>query len=458
MDFKNSNNKLLERTFSCSINKIKQEYDSDEECNKYGEITGGAMMEDKFNKGLPMRSQYFNKKKTNNGDDENSYNLAFNYNKKLKNLQYNDRNVENYADINMGMKPLTHQINPTYITNIGLEKLGSLCYLTIMENENNNNTNIIINNYGLYSIFSALHCISKEITYNDTKKFFDFPDKKLLRDSMLKLKKNINISNHIKTENFLIYGNNIPFNNNNLSKISDMCEIIRVNIKDAKNEAEKMSYVVNTFMNTNLKNPVTQQNIENLQVMFMITSVIHPVWTIAFDKIIIFNNRHYLYSKNRKTKYYENSDLTMIELECFDGSICFGFINNMKKKVILDNTKIHNYIDNMKEIVLGETVIPAIKTDLKIRYNNILKKTGLKSVFHKITTDEVFLEGDVVLHDVIQNVKIIIDNDNINKNNENNENSEIKTTKKFILEDKFEFYVRVKKTNTIIYNGYMYNI
>jgi hypothetical protein len=79
---------------------------------------------------------------------------------------------------------------------------------------------------------------------------------------------------------------------------------------------------------------------------------------------------------------------------------------------------------------------------------------GLNTIFHKITSKELFPEGNVKIHDIIQNVKIIID-DASYKEVDNSRGYH--SIRKFIADRPFFYYFRATKTNTILFNGF-YNI
>ena len=75
-----------------------------------------------------------------------------------------------------------------------------------------------------------------------------------------------------------------------------------------------------------------------------------------------------------------------------------------------------------------------------MRYNTVLKNIGLKSIFIKLNS-QLFPEG-VVLQDIVQNVKIIIDNANYKSSNSHKKGG-YKTTRKFIANKPFIYYFRL---------------
>jgi serine protease inhibitor len=486
-NFQNVNNK--KRNHNMNIDRLCMERDFeksnfDSDCSVasdnssviMGEITGGSMKNDQINKGMPMRSQY-NQKKTIY--DANKY-LDFNlYDKKpSKNkIGYNEsNNYSSFADISSSMTPMTQQISPMYILNNSMENFGSKMFEEIFKNlflsQTQSNNSFIVCTFGLYSLFSSIYLVSDNITENETKKFFNLPNKNILEDSLLKLTKNIkslkSINNMINIQNLFIYGNNIPHREDILQSISPFATIACVNISDPQKESAKLTYIINKLMGTNMRNPITSLNIENLQIMLMTTAVIHPVWSTPFDgtgKGIFFGyegekKQNYLISRGKVFPYFEDNEHQLLEIKCGDGSLMFGVFLYKNDQITQTNPnsrtneKIHFYIEHIKPTALDEIRIPIFTQDLKFRFNNILKKMGLNAIFHKITSKELFPEGNVKLHDIIQNVKIIID-DASYKEVDNSRGYH--SIRKFIADRPFFYYFRATKTNTILFNGF-YNI
>jgi serine protease inhibitor len=480
-NFQNINNKkrshnmnidrlCMERDFEkCSFND-NSSFASDNSENM-GEITGNTMKNDKINKGMPMRSQY-NPKKTIY--DANKY-LDFNlYDKKPSQTKvgYNEsNNYSSFADISSSMTQMTQQVNPMYILNSSMENFGSKMFEEIFKNllSSQQNNSIIICTFGIYSLFSSLYLISDNATENETKKFFNLPNKNILEESLFKLTKNVNLlkstNNMINIQNLFIYGNNIPHREDILQSISPFTTIACVDINDPQREAAKLTYIINKLMGTNMRNPVTPLNIENLQIMLMTTAVIHPIWSTPFDSIgkgMFFGldgekKQSYLITRGKVHPYFEDNEHQLLEIKCGDGSLMFGVLLYKNEKIVQTNPnnrtneKIHFYIEHIKPTALDEIRIPIFTQDLKFRFNNILKKMGLNTIFQKITSKDLFPEGTVKIHDIIQNVKIIID-DASYKEVDNTRGYH--SIRKFIADKPFFYYFRATKTNTILVNGY----
>ena len=400
-------------------------------------------------RGMPSRSQFKPKKILH---DANKY-LDFNiYDKKInnKNVTLPNNNNDDYADINTSMVQMTQQINPIFIFNKSLETFSSKVNELLYKNINDS---FITSSIGIYALFGCLYLISKSSTEHECKKFFNLQDKENYYKSLLKITQSMDkINNMINIKNFFVYGNNIPTEKSYFDNLSNFCTIACVNIKNPEKESQKLSFIINKLMETEMRNPVKPSNIENLQIMLMTFAHIHPKFSHSFSEMNIdeFNGREHKFisTNNRVFHYFEDNDRQIIEIKCGD-YLNYGIILHKKHQQFETNDKIHNYIHYLKPTALEEVKIPIFTQNLKFRYINVLKQLGLQSVFMKIFSN-AFPEGNVILHDIIQNVKITIDNNTYNLPNDMNG---VKSIRNFIVDKPFLYYFRLLKTNTIILNG-----
>jgi serine protease inhibitor len=211
-------------------------------------------------------------------------------------------------------------------------------------------------------------------------------------------------------------------------------------------------------MGAKMRNAITPENLHNLQLMFLSATIIHPVWASPFDRITkgIFYGEandtkcNYLHSIGKSYGYFEDNAHQLLEIRCNGNNVVMGFLlhkNNIVADV--DDLKLHFFISHMKESVLDEVKIPMFTQDIKLRFNSTLKNMGLNSVFIKIISPEFFPEN-VVLQDIVQNIKIVVD-DTAVKSQENNRG--YRTIRKFIAEKPFIYYFRLVKTDTILLIG-----
>jgi serine protease inhibitor len=461
-----NNNSHIDRLFLEREFETKNNY-SDEETEKVGEITGGDMMEDNtIDKGMPMRSQYNPKKPVYDSNKYLDFNLFDKKPSKLK-VGYSDdnNNYSSYADINNSMTSITQQVNPEYIVSNSIEDIGTRLFKCMFNSLPNNN--FIICTFGLYSLFSSLYLLSNGNTENETKKFFNLPDKNTLGKSLYKLNSIIDSSkseNMMNIKNFFVMGNNIPCNLDSLRMIEQFCTIAQVNITEPEREAIKMTYLIDRLMGKKMRNPVTSSNIENLQIMLMTTVVIHPKWNNTFDRMgkgIFYGydeerKQNYLISNGKVFPYFEDNEHQILEIY-FDGSggdnskYAFGIVLHKTNQIAETNEKLHFYIEHMKPTTLDEVRIPAFTQDLKFRFNNLIKKMGYKTPFYQIHAKNIFPEGNVQLQDIIQNVKITIDNSV--REGFNHPTRGCHTIQKFIVDKPFFYYFRSLQTKTIFING-----
>jgi serine protease inhibitor len=232
-----------------------------------------------------------------------------------------------------------------------------------------------------------------------------------------------------------------------------------VDINDCGRESQKLNYIIDNMMNTKMKNSIKPAHLENLQLMFMTVGVIHPKWYFSFDRISpgIFHGydmdkkMNFLQSLGKSYNYYEDNEHQLIELRCgINGEMSFGILLHKDVFIPETNDKLQFYISHAKATILDDVRIPMFVQDSKLRYNNTLKNLGLSSIFLQIIADELFPKR-VQLHDIIQNMKIIIDGSSYKHDPPHAKG--VTSMRKFIADRPFIYYLRLASTNTIIMNG-----
>jgi serine protease inhibitor len=433
--------------------------------NNYGEITGNCITDSKINqnlRGLPMRSQYTIKKPVYDANEHLDFDL-FHDNKPSKlNVTNFDpfagSNELGYANIEASMTKISSQVNPLVICSSGVDKLNNNLFYYLFDMVRGNT--YTINGIGLYSLFASLYLSSDGATEIELKKFFDFPRKDLLFKGLLKITQNLeSIEKMISIKNFMIVGNDVPYDPRYYDSIKDFCILIRPDTTHPFNEAQKVNVLIKRTVGYDIRNPITVDNIQNLQLMFLTTAIIHPVWSIPFDRITkgIFSGinqektTNFLHSVGKSYGYFEDNNHQLLEIKCSGNNLMMGILlHNDNFVADIDDIKMHFYISHIKESVLDEVKIPVFKQDLKLRFNSSLKNMGLNSVFIKILSRNFFPEG-VVLQDIVQNVKIIIDYDSIRDDQQPNRGH--RTNRKFIADKPFIYYFRIPKTDTLLFIG-----
>jgi hypothetical protein len=439
--------------FERQIGKNSHDEDNNSE---FGEITGTRHQEMGIDRGMPMRSQYTIKKTLH---DENKYlDFDLHLGSKVKsNVQSNESAAySSFADINASTLTLSNQIDPMYIVNNSFDRLGSNINEIFSESLD---SSYLINTFGLYTLFGSLYLASDKVTQNEIEKFFNFPKKDMLHKCLHKMYTSIsNLTDLINIRNFMIIDKNIPYNPEFIKTIKNFCVFTQVDINNVNSEANKFNYVIDSIMKTKMRNPILPVNLDKLQLMFMTVAVIRPIWTYTFEKAIqgVFNGyteqrkENFLLSFSRSYMYCEDNENQLVEFKCGGkGEIGFGIVLPKKQYKNVSNENLRLYISHAKLTLLDEIRIPIFSQNLKLRYNGTLKKMGLYSVFLQVTAQDLFPQK-VQLHDIIQNVKIIVDHTSFgSKDNTRGERS----MAKFIANKPFTYYIRLIQTDTIILNG-----
>ncbi len=418
----------------------------DDDDDGAGEITGQKYDID-LEKGMPIRSQYNIRKPIHDENKHIDFNIHHVKAKKLNIKSYDEDINTGYAEIDKSMNDISSQLNPITSCKIPMEKMTHMIFSYILKSMN---THYLINGLGLYNLFGCLYVLSNDITEVELKKFFNFPSK----DEILKGFAVLNeIDEMFKIKNFMIIGDEVPINTDIIEKLKMFCDILICS--DEKHELSKINNHINKIMGTKMKNTITQEILFSLQLTFLTVLIIQPVWLNSFDNIVggYFNKdetkteMNFLFSENKTFGYYEDKTHQLLEIVCGNKTMTMGILVG---DLECDEQKLHYFIKNIKNSLMDEVYIPVINSDVKLRFTNVLKNMGLKTPFVKVSASKLFPEN-VVLQDVIQNVKIIIDNNYVNKKHDNKK--AYRSNRKFIANRKFIYYFRMIKTNTIVCIG-----
>jgi len=431
-----------------------------------GEITGDMYDENAENRGLPMRSAYTIRKPLHDPNEHLDFDL---FNEKPSKLNITNfdptagSNEVGFADIEASMSKLSSQVNPLVICSTGIDKLNNNLFYYLFDMVRGNT--YTINGIGLYSLFASLYLASDGATEIELKKFFDFPKKDTLFKGLNRITQNLeNINTMINIKNFMIIGDEVPYDPHYYDSIRDFCVLIRPMVSQPLKESQKINGLIKRIVGYDIRNPITAENIQNLQLMFLTTAIIHPIWAIPFDRITkgIFNEgnqgekqTNFLHSMGKSYGYFEDNNYQLLEVRCGSNKsndLIMGILLSKNDFVAeVDDIKLHFYISHIKESILDEVKIPMFKQDLKLRFNNSLKNMGLNTVFIKVLSRSFFPEG-VTLQDIVQNVKIIIDFESARNENQAT-NRGYRTTRKFLADKPFIYYFRMPKTNTLLFMG-----
>lgn len=429
-----------------------------------GEITGDNFEfgEGEDDRGLPVRSQYTIKKPVYDENEHLDFDLFDKRPSKLNVKSFDPSSGASggagYADISTSMSKISTQVNPLAICSSQIDRLNNNLFYHMFDLMEDNNYGI--NGIGLFNLFASLYLSSSGITEIELKKFFEFPKKEQLYKGLLKINSALsNVEKMVNVKNFMIVGRDVPYEPKYYNALRKFCILLEANTLDIENEYMKINHLIKKMMGQDMRNIITPDNLHNLQLMIATTTIIHPIWGSPFDRITkgVFHGDKYsekigfLHSIGKSFGYFEDNDHQLLEIKCASNELVMGILLH-KDRVVpdVDDVKLHFYISHMKESVLEEVKIPVFKQDIKLRFNNTLQKLGLKSVFVKMIAPDFFPEG-VVLHDVIQNVRIVVDELAIK--HDAFESRGHRTIRKFVADKPFIFYFRLTRTDTIIFIG-----
>jgi serine protease inhibitor len=109
-------------------------------------------------------------------------------------------------------------------------------------------------------------------------------------------------------------------------------------------------------------------------------------------------------------------------------------------------------IDNLTLTKFKYLVIPQINDNIKMKYTNILKETGLTRIFNSLEVPELITNNNIYLNDILQNIHLII-----NKNNKTNINTtdseKVSGINAKKINTPFIYYIRINTVNTILCMG-----
>lgn len=425
--------------------------------SKFGEITGNEFNIAEFERGLPIRSQNTSIKKQLN-NEHFDFDLFDDKPSKLNVSNYDPSLTQGgeFADISTSMSKMSSQLNPTSICSSQIDRLNNNLYYFLFNSYENA---YMTNGYGLFNLFASLFFPSAGTTEIELKKFFGFPRKEDLFKGLSKINDATeSIDQMIRFRNFLIIGSDVPYNPNYHDQIKDFCIFVRINTERPNSEAKKMNDMIHKIIGYEMRNVITPENLNNLQLMLLSTAVVNPVWSSPFDKIstgtfqgLKYDTKmNFLHSVGKCYGYFEDTNHQMLEIKCMGNNLTMGFLLYKEEESNLDDARLHFYINHMRECVMDEVKVPMFEDDFKLRYSKTFQKLGLNSIFTKMISPQLFPEN-VILQDVVQNIKIII-NDNAVDNKQKNNKGYV-ANRRFICDRPFLFYFRLVKTDTILMMG-----
>lgn len=431
-------------------------FDSDDELY-VGEVTGDKIdSSDIYDKGMPVRSSYTIKKSKYDNNDHHDFDLFKKFDKKqLKNVAYLDTSSSgDYAGLDEAMKPITSGSDPYEIC---INDVNSItCWLHsnmfVFSRED-----YVVNGFGLFLGFGALYMISTGNTEIELKNYFNYQDKRHLNAGLLTLRDDMNdFRDQLIIDAYLLNDMRIPNNIKVAKKLKSLVFSIVINRGFPDQEANRVNDIIRKI--SDMKDVISPSTISKSDISLITVCRFNPIWAHRIDNIVktrfIVNNQSvmmdFIRFMGKTFDYYEDAEKQLIEIPLYGDKYMIGMLLSKSddfKPFDLKNLSIA--INYLKPTILDEVLIPMIAKRYKLRLNKTLQKTGLNVVFNEQEFSGLYSEGGS-LNDCIQYIDIRFSNQ-CGKKISNNKG--YRTTRKFVANRDFEFYLRNRENNCIMIAG-----
>ncbi len=377
-----------------------------------------------FDKRMPMRPSY--------NINTPIYEFERRTQSSNRNISSYDRS-NNFADIDADTK-LSHNLQSNTTCANGINNYGLFFFDNMIQVMNGA---FVFSPYLIYSTFAALYLSSDGNTEIELKNYFSFPRNDILLEGLKQLQFKLNMGNCI------IFNDEISYNQQYCNTINQFTKIRKVNRINAEKEAFEINAII-TKMTGNTKKSISADNIRQSNVILLNYACIKPVWYANFSKVTRENNIEFMYAYNQPFGYYDQPNLQVLEIASVD-NLCFGIVYG---DIDLNDKTLKMITSSLKPVILQEVKIPKMKIQTKLRYINILKETELKTVFNDLNAPQLF-NDQCEVSDCLQNIEFEVSNNNVPAKIQ----GAMKTTKKFIINQSFRFYLRSVVNDCIILLG-----
>ncbi len=443
-------NRHLQLAAMQSKNKMKYKYT--------GEITGSFNKMEDIEQGMPYRSQVQSRKDQKNYDKiiENNY-MDFSIfeednNIGETNINYFDNTNNNYSNISDIADPVMNKGIMNGITNIFNDFAW---YIFSGFQKYNSENNYIIAPYYIINLFGFLYIASKNNTEIEIRNYFNFPDRNNLFNTLnsnMKYLEKTSLSQH----NILLANDKIRINDLFVNYCNKFINIINYNSRNIENEVNK----INEFLGANI---IKSHYLTNKNLVYFMYNQITTNFNIKFNNLLVTTfyglenkERYQEYivcnernsSMNQSVIYYTDNIIEIIELKMKDNVLSMGIIIGKGNEFPeFNNNTMNKFIEKLKPKVFDNIIIPKFTQNHKFIYDNILKKSGLETVFNSLDVPELLM-NKIPINNIYQFININITSQNIEK-----KISKITNENMFIANCPFIYYFRMVPTNTIIFIG-----
>jgi serine protease inhibitor len=398
---------------------------------------------------MPIRGSFTVKR----SEYDNNAHLDFDLYDKIdnnNNIAYNNTTSGEFSSLDESMKTITRGVDPyeTCINNINT----STCWLynnLFMLSKND----FIINGFGLFSIFGVIYLISNNSIEHDLKNYFGYQDKRHLNAGLLTIREKLNnYRSQITIDNYIINNKDVPTDTSTSKKLKSLIFNLIVNKHNVQQETTRVNNIINTI--SNMENTMSRNTINKTNISLISIGKLVPIWAYKIDNIkhLRINNSvvNCLQFVGKTFNYYEDTQKQLIELPLYGDTYSIGIILSKHSLESPTDMKILNTaINYIKPTILDEVIVPMLNKRYKTRVNGMLKQTGLRSPFIENDIIGLYPEGGCIT-DYLQYTDVIFGSESGNKISQN---KGYRTTRKFIANKSFEFYLRDIENNTLLMMG-----
>jgi hypothetical protein len=462
-------NRLEKRNFQLKLDNNFSNFGQLEK----GEITGDRITFDNIDQGMPIRGNFIpnkNDKKVFLDNQINDFSLFDKNNNNNNNNQFkinyydpyeNNNNLSNIKNLDQTDVLINNNINR--LSN-NIDEYGYFLFNNIQKYLLKNT--YLLSSFNLHVILSSLFVASKNKTSQELKNYLNLNDRSKTMADLNLFYSELEKIKYIDILNFFIVPYECKINKTFVSYLPCM-KILNYDSKDSKDtdlniESVKINKYISNCHNYNFTNTIKSNYLKDQSIIALISGKIEPIWENNFDDIItdIFvsytkRQQTFIVSRNKDYYYFSHEKLQLLEIPCYDKKVSFGIITTSDTYFPTINNDTVNYmISNLAPTNFKYLILPQIKENLKMRYTNILKESGLQTIFNNIEIPELILDTNINLNDILQNIYLVIDKNN-DKNN-NNKNTTMKTQNKPIvkkIDTPFIYYIRLNTINTILCLG-----
>jgi serine protease inhibitor len=328
--------------------------------------------------------------------------------------------------------------NNTTCTN-GINNFGLFLFDNMLNIMNNA---FVYSPYLIYTIFASLYISSDGNTEIELKNYFNYPRNDIIISGLKEIVDSYQkINNSIG--NCIIFSDELDYNPQFFNNINFLSKIRKVNKDNSQKEANDINTIIEKISGIEKKS-ISSDNIRNSNIILLNYANINPTWTSYFSKITKENNIEFMYAFNQTFGFYEQPGLQVLEISSVE-NYCFGIIYG---DIDLNDKNYKIITSSLKPTILEEVKIPKFKLQTKLRYTNLLKETDLKTVFLDLNCSNLF-KSQCEINDCLQNIQFNVSEKSI----QNKKINGFKTSKKFIVQKSFRFYLRTVNNNCIILLG-----